>query len=158
MFVEVNNQTVVTFPYDYDTLIKHNPSTRFSAEDLLTLYQGTESNLAGNQLVRVVVADKPGHDQSTQTVVQNNEPSLVDGAWVLGWSVQTLGQAEQDERRAQQSASIRAERNRKLSESDWTQLADAQVDKDAWAVYRQALRDVPSQDGFPDTIMWPDKP
>ena len=158
MFVEVNNQTVVTFPYDYDTLIKHNPSTRFSAEDLLTLYQGTESNLAGNQLVRVVVADKPGHDQSTQTVVQNNEPSLVDGAWVLGWSVQTLGQAEQDERRAQQSASIRAERNRKLSESDWTQLADAPVNREAWLAYRQALRDLTAQAGFPFEITWPELP
>jgi hypothetical protein len=38
--------------------------------------------------------------------------------------------------------------------SDWTQLADVNVDKEAWAEYRQHLRDVPEQSGFPITIDW----
>jgi hypothetical protein len=54
-----------------------------------------------------------------------------------------------------QAAKIRIERNTKLSESDWTQVADAPVDKAAWATYRQALRDVTKQSGFPWTIDWP---
>lgn len=53
---------------------------------------------------------------------------------------------------------VRAERNDKLSASDWTQVADAPVDKAAWATYRQALRDVTAQAGFPWTIIWPDAP
>ena len=53
---------------------------------------------------------------------------------------------------------VRAERNTKLVQTDWTQISDATVDKQAWATYRQALRDVPSQAGFPWTITWPDKP
>lgn len=52
----------------------------------------------------------------------------------------------------------RKERNKLLSETDWTQIADAPVDKDAWAVYRQSLRDVPTQEGFPLNIDWPIKP
>lgn len=52
----------------------------------------------------------------------------------------------------------RKERDLLLSESDWTQLADAQVDKSAWATYRQLLRDVPSQSGFPFNITWPTQP
>jgi hypothetical protein len=52
---------------------------------------------------------------------------------------------------------VRAERNRLLDESDWTQLEDAIVDKQAWVDYRQALRDVPQQAGFPWTINWPTK-
>ena len=55
-------------------------------------------------------------------------------------------------------AEARTERNRLLSESDWTQIADATVDKAAWATYRQALRDLPQQAGFPTTINWPVKP
>lgn len=35
-------------------------------------------------------------------------------------------------------------RNRLLAESDWTQVADAPVDRAAWAAYRQALRDFPA--------------
>ena len=41
-----------------------------------------------------------------------------------------------------------------LVESDWTQLPDVNVDKTAWAAYRQHLRDVPQQPGFPITIDW----
>jgi hypothetical protein len=41
-----------------------------------------------------------------------------------------------------------------LLSSDWTQLADVNVDKEAWAEYRQHLRDVPAQAGFPITIDW----
>jgi hypothetical protein len=53
---------------------------------------------------------------------------------------------------------VRAERNTKLSETDWTQITDATTDKQAWATYRQALRDVTTQTGFPWTITWPDAP
>lgn len=52
----------------------------------------------------------------------------------------------------------RRERNRLLAVSDWTQVSDSPVDKQAWATYRQALRDVPAQPGFPDTIVWPVAP
>lgn len=51
------------------------------------------------------------------------------------------------------------ERNTLLQQSDWTQLPDVpQSVKDKWAVYRQALRDIPQQDGFPQNILWPVQP
>ena len=53
---------------------------------------------------------------------------------------------------------VRLERNAKLTASDWTQIADATVDKTAWATYRQALRNIPAQSGFPNTVVWPDAP
>ena len=55
-------------------------------------------------------------------------------------------------------AQARAQRNSLLAASDWTQVADAPVDAAAWAAYRQALRDVPQQDGFPSNVEWPSKP
>ena len=59
---------------------------------------------------------------------------------------------------AQQAASVRSQRTQKLAESDWTQVADAPVDKAAWATYRQALRDVTTQAGFPWEVEWPTQP
>ena len=57
------------------------------------------------------------------------------------------------------SAQIRAERTALLIASDWTQLPDVpQSTKDLWAPYRQALRDVTAQSGFPETIEWPVAP
>lgn len=53
----------------------------------------------------------------------------------------------------------RFHRNNLLSLSDWTQLPDVpQATKDLWATYRQALRDVTSQAGFPASITWPATP
>jgi hypothetical protein len=57
-----------------------------------------------------------------------------------------------------QSANARKRRNKLLSASDWTQVADAPVDKAAWATYRQALRDISAQAGFPATVVWPEQP
>jgi len=56
------------------------------------------------------------------------------------------------------SQSVRVERDSLLSDSDWTQVADAPVDKAAWASYRQALRDIPAQTGFPKAVLWPETP
>ena len=53
---------------------------------------------------------------------------------------------------------VRAERDRLLAASDWTQVADAPVDAAAWAVYRQALRDVPQDFASPDDVVWPVAP
>lgn len=53
---------------------------------------------------------------------------------------------------------VRAERNIKLSETDWTQIADATADKQAWATYRQALRNISTQAEFPNNVTWPTQP
>jgi len=57
-----------------------------------------------------------------------------------------------------QSANARKRRNKLLSASDWTQVIDAPVDQAAWATYRQALRDISAQAGFPATVVWPTQP
>ena len=59
----------------------------------------------------------------------------------------------------EKAAAIRAERDALLAASDWTQLPDVpEAIRDAYAVYRQALRDIPQQAGFPDVVEWPIKP
>jgi len=57
---------------------------------------------------------------------------------------------------AEQAKAVREQRNKLLADSDWTQLADAPVDSAIWTAYRQALRDVTKQDGFPFNIVWPE--
>ena len=60
--------------------------------------------------------------------------------------------------REQKAASVRSQRNALLAECDWTQLGDVPVDERMWADYRQALRDVTDQAGFPDSVEWPKRP
>lgn len=53
---------------------------------------------------------------------------------------------------------VRADRDKRLADSDWTQLADNTADTNAWAAYRQALRDLTSTAGFPHDVTWPTEP
>ena len=55
-------------------------------------------------------------------------------------------------------AQVRVERDRLLAASDWTQVADAPVDAEVWADYRQALRDVPQDFASPDEVVFPAVP
>ena len=74
-------------------------------------------------------------------------------------AVQPMPQQQIDALAAEQAAQVRATRNTKLSASDWTQGKDiADAVSLPWATYRQALRDVTAQAGFPWTVTWPDAP
>jgi hypothetical protein len=56
------------------------------------------------------------------------------------------------------AAEVRNQRNILLASSDWTQLADTKLsdlEKKAWTEYRQALRDLSNQDGFPLNVIYP---
>ena len=62
---------------------------------------------------------------------------------------------------AEQAKSVRQIRDDKLKECDWIVIKNLEMNANipgAWEVYRQALRDVPSQSGFPWTVTWPDAP
>lgn len=52
---------------------------------------------------------------------------------------------------------VRNERNQLLSQTDWMAGSDVTM-SDEWRAYRQALRDVPAQSGFPNDVTWPTKP
>ena len=57
------------------------------------------------------------------------------------------------------AAEVREQRNKKLTATDWTQTADVpQAVKDSYVTYRQALRDISNQSGFPNEITWPVEP
>lgn len=59
----------------------------------------------------------------------------------------------------EREAEVRRKRDLLLVKTDWTQLQDVpESTAAAYSVYRQALRDVPQQEGFPDDVIWPTKP
>lgn len=63
----------------------------------------------------------------------------------------------EQENKMQTEAAI-TERNARLAETDYVALPDTPEMSDAMRTYRQALRDVPAQSGFPTDITWPTKP
>jgi len=105
-----------------------------------------------------------------QTAFKDGVEQDAQGRWLWKWSIGPVFTDNEDGTAAEQEAayiaridaeaakSVRADRDKRLAECDWTQLSDSQVDKAVWATYRQELRDVPAQAGFPYDITWPVKP
>ena len=61
--------------------------------------------------------------------------------------------ADADDRKAEE---VRQERDQLLQQTDWMANSDVTMSDD-WRTYRQALRDVPTQEGFPNDVTWPTK-
>jgi len=72
-------------------------------------------------------------------------------------TVQSQADAYQQSLDDAEAAKVRATRDTLLAETDFYALSDVTMSAEM-TTYRQALRDVPSQAGFPYTITWPDKP
>jgi hypothetical protein len=148
MYVLIKNGVVETYPYSIGNLRKDNPNVSFPRtpnETLLTQW--------GVFPVRIVPA--PSQDYTKN--ITEGSPENVDG-WRQTWVVTDATTDEIAQRTQAQADGVRNQRNQSLSESDWTQVADAPVDKAAWATYRQALRDVTQQAGFPWDVQWPVAP
>jgi len=142
MYAKIQNNTVIKFPYLIRQLHADHPNTSFpkslSAE-----------TLAAFDVYEVVQASVPTVDERVYSITPSVQQ--IDGVWTQTWKVEKLPEEHA-------AANVRAERDRLLMRCDWTQVVDATVDKAAWLVYRQALRDITAQDGFPWEVTWPEKP
>ena len=78
--------------------------------------------------------------------------------WMWKWVVSEMDAETKATKDAEQAKSMRDQRNKLIAECDWTQVEDSPVDKESWAAYRQDLRDVPTQKGFPWNVAWPEMP
>lgn len=79
----------------------------------------------------------------------------------LSWSVEKIPEKTEAEKREEAEKSVRAKRDSLISETDYLLASDYPIsaeDLEAVKVYRQALRDVPQQEGFPFDVVWPDLP
>lgn len=150
MYVKTNNGVIDKFPFSIGDLRKENPNISFPLAMSAEL-------LASFNVFSVTEQAKPETDRFSYAV-KRRLPELIDAQWVVTWDVIQKTQEQLDEETEQEAENIRVSRNNKLSFSDWTQVADAPVDKAAWATYRQALRDITAQDGFPHNVTWPAKP
>lgn len=114
----------------------------------------TDSFLASHGAYKVSVFRD--HNRSTQKLVPCSP--VVENGFAYVVEVVDKTEAEIAADNESLAAKVRAERDRKLAETDWTQVADSPVDSTVWSVYRQSLRDIPSQEGFPQEVTWPDQP
>lgn len=99
----------------------------------------------------------PYYDPATQTR-EHGDALLIDGVWTQNYIVSELDPEAAAAKAEAQWGVVRSERNGLLADCDWTQIADAPVDDLVWAVYRQALRDLPANTTDPFNVQWPEPP
>ena len=105
-----------------------------------------------------VVFEGPQAQPTRYQVAFADGAEQIDGKWYTKYSVTNMDVDAITAKDEEQAKSVRASRTEKLKDSDWTQVADSPVDQAAWATYRQALRDITAQEGFPWDIEWPEQP
>ena len=151
MLVKIKDDKVIKYPYTKEDLLQDYPNTSFPA-------YFDDVDLSSYNVFFVKEADQPKIEY-TETITEH-EPAFLDGEWTQIWSVSPASQTQIDDIDSMQATSVRHERNVLLAECDYTQLLDApsSINKEAWALYRQALRDITLQTGFPFTVTFPNKP
>ena len=151
MHALIENGAVKQYPYSVAQLKQGYPNCSFPKDP-------SDDLLAEFGVQRVFFSTPP---VTTDVQVLEEQTPVFDTEaqrWSQVWSVRDMTAEEISARNDAQALSVRDERNVRLAACDWTQLPDAPVNSADWAVYRQALRDVTAQDGFPWDVVWPVEP
>jgi len=142
MYIKVRADGSTVFPYSLSDFRAESPRTSYPADV-------PEELLNGSGVFAVDVSSIPEFDQLTQeltwTVVQSSSTR-----WTKQWVAKNLSAGEAGRR-------VRSYREHLLSETDWTALSDVSMSEEMRS-YRQALRDIPDQEGFPHSVVWPVTP
>jgi len=143
---------------EYDPLVQalvrdpepHNKETSVN-EDTGETYK------TGRWVIGYTVENKP-QDQAEYAVRNKRDrnrrgwagETYKTGRWVIGYTVENKPQDQAED-------AVRNKRDHLLSDTDWMALSDNTMSP-AWATYRQALRGITAQEGFPYSVIWPTKP
>ena len=134
---------------------------------LVSYWKWYTNNLGNNPGTDYWMVDISNNGGNSWVSLENTTES--NNYWVQKWIEKDMFSDNDDETKSEQETAyqalldaaaaeaVRKDRNERLSKTDWLGLSDVTMST-AWAAYRQALRDVPAQNGFPNSITWPTEP
>jgi hypothetical protein len=144
---------VIEYPYSIEKLRSDNPGTSFPVEM-------SDSELSQWGVYPVTEEPAPTINEATEQAEQA-APALINDSWQVEWVISEASGEEQEQRTTKKASEIRFIRNQALKGSDFTQLLDYAGNantKAQWSDYRQFMRDIPKQVGFPWDVTWPNPP
>tara|TARA_R110000868_G_scaffold93927_2_gene259682 strand:- start:291 stop:737 length:447 start_codon:yes stop_codon:yes gene_type:complete len=139
MYAKIDGSEVKKYPYTMRELQKDNPRVSFPVE--LTDELKLQFNIAN-----VHENTSPDFDPLTENIIEA-AMTVVDGVAQINYAKESASTSEKESR-------IRNQRDSWLKGSDYMALSDVTM-PDVWKTYRQDLRNVPQQGGFPDNVTWP---
>jgi len=152
MYVKIVDNAIDRYPYTLEQLRKDNPSVSFPkvmSDNLLESYG----------IYIVTQLNTPSINKRTQKYTADAAPTLVDGAWTIGWTTSNKSSDEISVYDNVEAATNRSTRNNLLYETDYYGNSDVTM-PDNVKTYRQALRDLPTHSNWPNLqdSDWPTKP
>lgn len=150
MFAKITNGQLDRFPYTAGDLRRDNPNISFPRQIPM-------ETMVSHGMVEVTQKATPEHNPTTQYVEFGPVPEFENGAWVLQPAIREFNEDQLADRLVSEAANVRSTRNALLAETDWAALSDVTITPEM-AAYRQALRDITLQPGFPHDVSWPTKP
>jgi len=139
MFIRITNGNPT--PYTIGKLRRDNPQISFPKDIPLEI-------LTSFNVYPVKATPPPQIDNNTHLLTQGVQ--RIDGEWRQAWQKVELPPDQVED-------NIREHRDSLLQETDWMALSDVTM-TEGMTAYRQALRDIPAQAGFPNTVTWPVAP
>jgi hypothetical protein len=171
MHVKLTNGQPSQFPYSVGQFRRDNPQTSFPKVIPVEILRRHSvfpveeiAPAAFDPLVQDVVRDDMPHKEVIRLKTEEDATDPITGEvdqaqvgqpiygnkWLIGYTVVNRPQDQAED-------AVRAKRNNMIAKTDWMALSDNTM-TDAWASYRQALRDITAQEGFPYSVTWPTKP
>lgn len=138
--------------YSIGQLRRDNPQVSFPKNI-------SDALLATYDVYPLTPVERPVADHTKN--VNEGVPQQINGAWTQVWDITDASAAEIEVRTQEKARSVRSERDHMLQQTDWIVIMHTERGTNIpmeWEVYRQALRDVTDQAGFPFNVTWPEKP
>lgn len=145
MFVKATNEQIDQYPYTVDDLRRDNPNVSFPKKV-------PEQMMGKFGMFVVHMSEAPSINSRVQTL--SSDVQFIDGKWKQVWSVSNLPEDIASE-------NVRTQRDKMLEKTDWMVIRSQETGTPVssnWSSYRQALRDITAQQGFPYQVNWPVKP
>lgn len=153
MYARLKDNIITKYPINIDDLREEYPSISFPSSF-------NQFDYSEYDIIEYVDSEFPEYNPEVERIVEGT-PLLEGDTWKQNWVTEPLSEEEKQKILDDKIFSIRAQRNLKLTESDWTQSNDSPLSDEsklAWAQYRQELRDITSQEGYPHNVTWPEQP
>jgi len=151
-YIHAQNSILTEYPYSIEKLRSDNPGTSFP-------YVMNNEELSAWGVYRVEEQSPPAYNEQKE-VIQLRIPELDSetGAWIAKWEKISYSVEDIERIKKAEASHVRTQRNELLQKTDHTQLNDfpcTEARKLAIKNYRKALRDLPTQEGFPWEVVWP---
>jgi len=131
----------------------------FVALGIIESADATEEELAAVNIVPVPMFGGQIPQDGNEYGVEIKQQT--DGSWAHELVQKTISEQQFANNVAVQTQAVKADRDRMIASTDWIVTKSLEAGTpipQSWSTYRQALRDIPLQAGFPFNIIWPTRP